>query len=456
MYLARYRGADSCLVQALVRFPAVLSDSSSLARDWWTAYDGALQRLASEPELDFALRALATGARFERVLFITGAEDRRNAVESAAAGLDRLNVRAPGTAEICPSAERHDAIAGALPPVRLLLRGEVFRLQDTELAHDFRAFPAVERFLAEALARGWNAAYQLNIRHYLPTAEHLRAVRKNQARTAMADAMPDAAMAVQRRLAGRMNHAAFLLDELIAVDEGEAHACLAEMLHREFAIALGSAGFPPPSLIPGPIGALDEGFQTGFHSSTLEPLDPMSVAGCAATEEEIADLLRWHVPAGADPDRLENRWRPAPGASAPTPGAGESGAAVFISARSTDYEHAQQVYEFLTSRGIETFFSRETLPQLASSDYRREIDQALDQARHLVVVTSSAANVQAPWVEAEWGFFINEKRSGRKAGNLVTVVVGALPPDRLPPSLRYYEALPLNPQGLETLLRYVR
>ena len=63
--------------------------------------------------------------------------------------------------------------------------------------------------------------------------------------------------------------------------------------------------------------------------------------------------------------------------------------------------------------------------------------------------------LESPWVEAEWGFFINEKRSGRKSGNLVTVVTEGLLPKELPPSLRYYEVLSLQPDSFEKLLRYV-
>jgi hypothetical protein len=129
---------------------------------------------------------------------------------------------------------------------------------------------------------------------------------------------------------------------------------------------------------------------------------------------------------------------------------------VFLSARSSDYGHAEVVYRFLVERGVEVFFSRESLPELGSSDYRNEIDRALDRAQHMIVVASSAENVVAPWVEAEWGFFINEKRSGRKRGNLLTVTVGEMSPGSLPPSLRYYEVIPLEDRFLGKLLGYLR
>jgi hypothetical protein len=128
---------------------------------------------------------------------------------------------------------------------------------------------------------------------------------------------------------------------------------------------------------------------------------------------------------------------------------------VFLSARSEDYGCAEEVHRFLTDSGVKAFFSHVSLPELGSSDYRREIDQALDDAQHMVVITSSRDNVLSQWVEAEWGFFINEKRSGRKPGNLITVVVGSMEISELPPSLRYYEVINYGPEALEKLLRYV-
>jgi hypothetical protein len=129
---------------------------------------------------------------------------------------------------------------------------------------------------------------------------------------------------------------------------------------------------------------------------------------------------------------------------------------VFISAKSADYDYASQVYGFLTAAGVSTFFSQETLPQLGVSDYRRQIEAALDETEHLVVVTSSVENVSSPWVEHEWGSFITEKLAGRKGGNLITVVLGSLQPQDLPLGLRHHEVLPFDPPALERLLRYVQ
>jgi hypothetical protein len=128
---------------------------------------------------------------------------------------------------------------------------------------------------------------------------------------------------------------------------------------------------------------------------------------------------------------------------------------VFISSKSADYKYAEIIYFYLLEHNVPVFFSQESLPKIGNADYRKEIDKNLDNAYHMIVVTSSIENVMSTWVEAEWGFFINEKRSGKKVGNIITVIVGSLLPEDLPPSLRYYEVINWDESNLEKILKYV-
>ena len=137
------------------------------------------------------------------------------------------------------------------------------------------------------------------------------------------------------------------------------------------------------------------------------------------------------------------------------PGSSEQ-SIVSISAKSTDYAFAREVHRYLAGRGVNIVFNEESLPELGSSDYRKAIDEALERAQHMIVVTSSRENVCSPWVEAEWGLFINEKRSGHKRANIITVVVDGLGPAHLPPSLRYYEVMNCEQDSLDGLLKYVQ
>jgi len=127
---------------------------------------------------------------------------------------------------------------------------------------------------------------------------------------------------------------------------------------------------------------------------------------------------------------------------------------VFISYKSEDSEPAEEVYRFLTERGLRTFFSRESLPQLGSDEYHQRIDSAIEQTRHMVVVTSSGAHATAKWVQYEWRLFLGEQLAGRKAGNLVTVIAGGMEIGELPISLRHRQVF--SPGELSQLLGYLR
>jgi hypothetical protein len=128
---------------------------------------------------------------------------------------------------------------------------------------------------------------------------------------------------------------------------------------------------------------------------------------------------------------------------------------IFISAKSADYQYGYRIYEFLKKKGKNVFFSQESLPDLGNADFRREIDTALDNAKHMIVVGSSIKNITAPWVESEWGFFINEKRAGRKYGNLITMMVGTIDIAKLPPSLRGNEVIPFEETIFDRMMGYL-
>ena len=129
---------------------------------------------------------------------------------------------------------------------------------------------------------------------------------------------------------------------------------------------------------------------------------------------------------------------------------------VFISYKSEDTEHAQKVYNFLQSQGLRVFFSEESLPHLGKDEYHEQIDIAIDKAHHMVVVTSSAENVGARWVEYEWRLFMKEKLGFGKEGNLITVIAGDMSIRQLPICLRNLEVIELIPGKVERLLEYVK
>ena len=129
---------------------------------------------------------------------------------------------------------------------------------------------------------------------------------------------------------------------------------------------------------------------------------------------------------------------------------------VFISKKSSDYPIAKEIYEFLTISGLCVFLSEESLPNIGGAEYMKAIDEALESSQHLIVIGSSLQNISSIWVEAEWRVFINEKRAGRKNGNIITMITDNLSPEVLPMSLRYYEVMTINEDSKKKILNYLR
>jgi outer membrane protein assembly factor BamB len=129
---------------------------------------------------------------------------------------------------------------------------------------------------------------------------------------------------------------------------------------------------------------------------------------------------------------------------------------IFISAKSEDYEYAERVRTFLTDHGCRVFFSEKTLPETGNTEFGEEIDTALENSRHIIIVTSSREHVTSKWVKSEWRVFLDEKRAGRKTGNIITILAGSMRIEDLPIGLRNYETKFLNdPKTLEQILNYL-
>ncbi len=104
--------------------------------------------------------------------------------------------------------------------------------------------------------------------------------------------------------------------------------------------------------------------------------------------------------------------------------------------KTLDFSIAQELYTTLTNYGYNVFFSSNTLEQIGSSRYKADIDAALDTAKVMIVVLSSAEYASSQWVQYEWDSFYNDYLSGvRKEANLFTLTANVNIHD-LPRTLR--------------------
>lgn len=113
---------------------------------------------------------------------------------------------------------------------------------------------------------------------------------------------------------------------------------------------------------------------------------------------------------------------------------------VFISSKSADYHLAEEVYNFLTHRGLHVFIASEELKKIGEAQYADAIDEVLDNSIHMIVVASSLDYIKSKWVKYEWSTFSNDLKSGYRDGNLLTILSGSVELKMLPASLRHQQS----------------
>ena len=134
---------------------------------------------------------------------------------------------------------------------------------------------------------------------------------------------------------------------------------------------------------------------------------------------------------------------------------------VFISHKSEDTDIAADIYAFLKERGKVAFLDRISLPYIGDSEYRNTILDALDKSCHFVLVASDLEYLHSQWVSQEYNLFCDEKREGRKSGNLIMVFpeelcknIYASNKKDLPIQLRSFEIIGLE-KFKENLVDYI-
>lgn len=127
---------------------------------------------------------------------------------------------------------------------------------------------------------------------------------------------------------------------------------------------------------------------------------------------------------------------------------------VFLSRKTEDAQLADKIYEYLTGQGLKVFDAGHSLMEIGNSNYSEAIDEALEGTSHLIVIGSSVENISSEWVKSEWRFFLNRKRSGKKMGNIFSVITNDMVIDDLPASLHNYEVIFFE-TGFDKLIHYL-
>ena len=120
-----------------------------------------------------------------------------------------------------------------------------------------------------------------------------------------------------------------------------------------------------------------------------------------------------------------------------------------------DYQIARDLYALLIKQGYEVFCADESLKQIGSSQYKNDIDDALDSARILIVILTNAEYALSKWIQYEWDSFFNDILSGiKKDGKLFTLTKG-VNTSLLPRTLRNVQNFKVE-DGSSLLLDFIK
>ncbi len=122
--------------------------------------------------------------------------------------------------------------------------------------------------------------------------------------------------------------------------------------------------------------------------------------------------------------------------------------------RTRDSLYAQDIYYQLTEQGRRVFFSRITLEDKAGTEYEPYIFAALNSAKVMIVVTTSAEHVNAVWVKNEWSRFLSLMRKDRS--KLLLPCYRDMDPYDLPEALSVLQSYDMSKIGfIQDLIRGV-
>ena len=108
-------------------------------------------------------------------------------------------------------------------------------------------------------------------------------------------------------------------------------------------------------------------------------------------------------------------------------------------AQTADVAVANDLYDTLTAGGFRVFFSNRTVFKGGSSDFAKEIDNALDSCRLLIVVASKLSYINSRWVEYEWKTFHSDILSNVKTDAQIITYTDGVDTVQLPRILRYVQ-----------------
>ena len=122
-----------------------------------------------------------------------------------------------------------------------------------------------------------------------------------------------------------------------------------------------------------------------------------------------------------------------------------------------DYIIAKELYNELTNRGYNVFFSPVNISEKGKSQYMLAIDEALDESNHMIVIGTDINNIMSEYVQYEWLNFNTDILNGmKKTSLLLSLITENISVKELPRALRINEAFYYNKQdGISNMIAFL-
>lgn len=136
---------------------------------------------------------------------------------------------------------------------------------------------------------------------------------------------------------------------------------------------------------------------------------------------------------------------------------------IFISFKHTDENGnvtedsviAEDLYKMLTAKGYKEFFYNKSLEGTGNPKFKKEIDDALDKAKIMIVVLTKAEYATSRWVNYEWDTYYGDFLSGVRNEIFMYTYTKNFSVNELPRTLRNLQNFSAE-DGAEELLKYIR
>jgi len=134
---------------------------------------------------------------------------------------------------------------------------------------------------------------------------------------------------------------------------------------------------------------------------------------------------------------------------------------VFISFKNTenneytaDKKISEELYRYLSEKGIKTFYSNITLLDFGESAYKEVIDDVLDEVRLMIVVGSKKDYLNSKWCKYEWHTYQQNILSNIVDGSIITYL-GDIELSDVPTAIRHYQSFKIGQTPIETVGDFV-